>query len=586
MQKNYYAIVLMIFLFSACITPTQPPADNTDENFSHFETRFLDQYWKEYPSAAIFIGYGKYYENLVIPDSAAFAGHIRFSKQWIDSLNSLDFQKLNDNNKISFNIIKNQLESDAWYMSTFKSQEWDASVYNLSGECYYILNESETPLDQRLRTLSKHIENAAPYYQAAFKILRHPTKESLGMCIMQNQGGLSIFGKSLSDSINLSHLTDTEKITLNKNISKTTAAIKGYIDSLNRLLVNKNDSFRNFRIGKELYADKFKYDLVTNFTPEEIYAKAIAENKSIHANMFGLASGLWTKYYKDKKMPGDSTALIQAVIDAISLQHAKPENFFDSLRNQVYALKRFVITKDLFDFDTTYPIIVRLMPAYERGFTIASAEFTPPYQKKGDTYFNIDDVTAFPKEKAESTLREYNNYMSQLLSIHEAMPGHCLQGIYNSKKTADVVRAVFQNGAMIEGWAVYTETMMLENGWGDNPPEMQLIHDKLKLRELGNVVIDYEIQCLNKPKEAIVDFLVKDCFQTKAQAEEKYHRATVSQVQLCSYYAGSSAIRTLREAYKTKMGPKYTLKDFHENFLKFGSSPVKYISERMLQKNN
>jgi uncharacterized protein (DUF885 family) len=217
------------------------------------------------------------------------------------------------------------------------------------------------------------------------------------------------------------------------------------------------------------------------------------------------------------------------------------------------------------------------MPEYARGFSIASADFTPPYQKKGDTYFNIDDLTKFPKEKAEGTLREFNNYASQLLSIHEAIPGHCLQGIYNNLKSPDVLRSVFQNGAMIEGWAVYTETMMLENGWANNSLEIQLMHGKLKLRELGNVIVDYDMQCLSKSKDYIMDFLVRGCFQTMAQANEKYHRATLSQVQLCSYYAGATAILELRKEYKTKMGALYSLKDFHEKFLSFGSSPVKYI---------
>jgi len=224
------------------------------------------------------------------------------------------------------------------------------------------------------------------------------------------------------------------------------------------------------------------------------------------------------------------------------------------------------------------------MPEYARGFSSANAEFLPPYQKHGTTYYNIDDLTLYPPEKAESALREDNIYSSQILSIHEAIPGHCLQGTYNNKRSPDVLRSVFQNGAMIEGWAVYCEGMMIENGWGDHTPEIELMLGTWRLRELANVIIDYDIQCLDKPKEDIVHFLTKECFQTAAQVEEKYHRATVSQVQLCSYYTGATAIQTLRDEYKKKMGDQYSLKDFHEKFLSFGSSPVKYIRERMLQK--
>jgi uncharacterized protein (DUF885 family) len=136
---------------------------------------------------------------------------------------------------------------------------------------------------------------------------------------------------------------------------------------------------------------------------------------------------------------------------------------------------------------------------------------------------------------------------------------------------------------MIEGWAVYTEQMMIENGWDNYSGEIQMMQDKWKLRELTNVIIDYDIQCLDRPKEDIIKLLTKECFQTMAQAEEKYHRATVSQVQLCSYYSGYLSIMALRDEYKKKMGEKYSLKDFHEKFLSFGSSPVKYIRERMME---
>ena len=210
------------------------------------------------------------------------------------------------------------------------------------------------------------------------------------------------------------------------------------MDSLNGILKNKNYPFRNYSIGKVLYKEKFKFDLATNFSPEELYTRATNEQQLVYDRMVQTANGLWDKYFKNKARPKDSLSLVQSVIDAISLQHAQGKDFFDTLKNQVYELKRFIVVKDLFNFDTTYPIIVRIMPAYERGVSIASAEFTKPYGKKGDTYYNIDDITSYPKEKMESTLREYNNYTSQILSIHEAVPGHCLQSIYNKLKSSDV----------------------------------------------------------------------------------------------------------------------------------------------------
>jgi hypothetical protein len=267
MKCTFLLALLGILAGTACNTGIEKNRPNADDSFSGFETRFLDQYWKQYPAQAINIGYGKYYENLVIPDSLAIAGNLTFSKAWIDSLQAQDYNGLSDNNKISFNIIKNQLESDTWYQSVFKSQEWDASSYNLSNECYYIIHQPYASLDNKLRILSKHLEKADQYYRAGFNMLKQPTQESVGLSIMQNQGGLSILGNDLLDSIKSSHLTTGEKDTLNKNVTGTIKAIHDFVDSLNGLLANKKYVFRKFSIGKALFNEKFKYDLATNLTP-------------------------------------------------------------------------------------------------------------------------------------------------------------------------------------------------------------------------------------------------------------------------------------------------------------------------------
>jgi uncharacterized protein (DUF885 family) len=584
MKKSFAAlVVLLVMTLVSCKSDKKETNDNTDANFASFETEFLDAYWKQYPSGSIAQGYGKYYDKLVVPNAAAFKNNVAFSKKWLANLDALDYDKLSDNNKISSNIIKNQLESDIWYTTVFKQQEWDASIYNISGSCDYIINQPYAPLDERLKILTKYLENSDAYYKAALENLKQPTKEHLEMAINQNKGGMQLFGKSLTDSIAASHLSSADKDVLQKNIAKALTAMKDYATGLQKIDEDKNFKFKDYRIGKKLFAEKFKYDLATDFTPEQIYDKAVADKKMWHNKMYITANKVWKKYYPTQTKPKDSLEVIRMVLSKMQDNHATPANFYATLKKQVTDLKKFIIEKDLFDFDTiSPPIVVRYMPEYARGFAMASAEFVPPYQKKGTTYYNIDDLTQYPAAKAESALRETNTYTSQILSIHEAVPGHCLQGIYNNKKSPDVLRSVFQNGAMIEGWAVYTEGMMVENGWGNYEPEIELALGVWNLRELANVIIDYDIQCLNKPKEDIVNLLSKECFQTDQQVEEKYHRATLSQVQLCSYFSGATAIQQLRDDYQKKMGDKYSLKDFHEKFLSFGSSPVKYIRERML----
>lgn len=575
----------LIIFITSCSNNKQTgnSQSNTDSLFAAFEQSFIDAYWKQNPSGAIYAGYGKYYDSLKIPDSAAFAGDVQFAKKYLDSLETFSFDALSQNNKIDYRILQNQFHGAIWYADTFKIQVWDPSGYNIGGECSEILTKNYAPLDERLKTLSNHIQHADAYYAAALKMIDQPTKEHTDLAVTQNEGSLQVFGKSLQDSINASTLTTAEKNILQQHIVLTTNAIKNYVAELKKILIDKNYTFRSFRIGEDLFNQKFKYDIVTDFSAKEIFDKATAAKKNYHAEMFRISNELWEKYFGTEKRPTDTLQLIKMMIDKIALNHVSPEHLTDTLTKQVHDLEKFIIQKDLFAYDTNSPLKVRIMPAYMSGATIASASPSGPYDKKGIAYYNISDLTQIPKSLAESDLREHNNYTLQILSIHEAMPGHDMQGWY-SNKSSSIIKAVFGNGAMVEGWAVYTQRMMLENGWANNAPEMWLMFYKWSLRECCNVLVDYGIHCLNYSKEDVVKLLKNEAFQEDAQIDEKYHRATISQVQLCSYFTGATEIFALRDAVKKKEGDAFSLKNFHEKFLSYGSAPVKYISELMLGK--
>ena len=584
-MQRYFRFLCFIILVAACNSSTNQSNERTgsqDVLFNAFQPGFLDAYWKENPSGSIFAGYGKYYDQLIIPDSNSFVHAVAFSKQWLDSLHAFAYDKLSDDNKINYSIIQNQLQGTIWYIDTFKIQQRDPSSYNLGGECYYLLTRNYAPLTQRLQTLSTHMQHAADYYAAAQSIIDHPTKEYTNLAINQNEGSMDVFGSALEDSIKASSLTDVEKDTLHHRIATSVAAIKNYIAFLKKISADKNYTFSDFRIGKTLFEEKFKYDLVTDYTAEQMFAKADSAKHYYHGEMYKIADTLWPKYFGTAQKPTDSLTLIKNVLDKLSLNHASPQTVVDTATKLVHELEHFIIEKDLFNYDTSYPLKVRVMPAFMAGVSLANAEQLPPYQQSGVTYYNIMDLSKMPAADAESELREYNTYSLQFLSMHEAMPGHCMQGVYNNR-SGSIIKSVFQNGPMVEGWAVYCEQMMMENGWGNHSPELWLVLYKWRLRECSNVLIDYGIQCSNYSESDVYKLLKNETFQEDAQIKEKYHRATVSQVQLCSYFTGLVDILSLREAYQNKMGGNYSLKDFHEKFLSYGSAPVKYIREVMLK---
>ncbi|MGS0749147.1 DUF885 family protein [Halpernia sp. GG3] len=136
---------------------------------------------------------------------------------------------------------------------------------------------------------------------------------------------------------------------------------------------------------------------------------------------------------------------------------------------------------------------------------------------------------------------------------------------------------------MIEGWAVYGEQMMLENGYGNSSPELLLMWYKWNLRSVCNTILDYSVHTKNMSKDDAMKLLVDEAFQEKTEADGKWNRVSVSSVQLTSYYNGYQEIINLRNEIKNKEKSAFDLKKFNEKFLSYGSSPVKYIRQMMLK---
>ena len=206
-----------------------------------------------------------------------------------------------------------------------------------------------------------------------------------------------------------------------------------------------------------------------------------------------------------------------------------------------------------------------------------------PYEKNGNSYFNVGSLAGYTPEQAESYLREYNNYTLQILCMHEAIPGHYVQLIY-ANQAPSLIKSIFGNNAMIEGWAVYGEQMMLDNGYDSQDPEMRLMWYKWHLRSVCNTILDYSVHAAGMTKEDAIKMLTHEAFQQQTEAENKWKRVTVSSVQLDCYYTGYKEIMDLREAWKKDQGTSYSLKAFNEKFLSYGSAPVKYIKEAMMHK--
>jgi uncharacterized protein (DUF885 family) len=284
-------------------------------------------------------------------------------------------------------------------------------------------------------------------------------------------------------------------------------------------------------------------------------------------------------------VPKDSLQLIRQVIDKLTLKHAPREGFVAAVKRQIPTLTKFVNDHQLLTQDPSKPLVVRETPLYMRGSGAGASVSAPgPYDLKANTYYNVEPLPpTWTAQQAESYLREYNDYTLQILNIHEAIPGHYTQLVY-ANRSPSRVKSIFGNGAMIEGWAVYAEQMMLEAGYGNNSDEMWLLWDKWNMRSTLNAVVDNLVQTKQASEQDVVALLTGAGFQEEAEARNKWHRATLSQVQLSSYFTGYTEIVALRNEVRQRDGDKFSVKNFNEQFLSFGSAPVKYIRDLLLRR--
>ncbi|MFH6988053.1 DUF885 domain-containing protein [Flavobacterium collinsii] len=577
MKKLFVSFFAITVLFSCNKSGKSNGDKELDTKFDTYKDRFVTDLWKINPGWASGVGYHKLDSILVVPDASEEKRQLDFANAQLDSLKQFNPEDLSDNNKTDFQMIKNQLEATIFSVKELKSSQWNPSEYNVCGAFAEILNGKYDTPEIRLRAFNAKMNNVPAYYEAAKKNIKNPTVEHTELAIAQNLGGSTVFDVDLAAALEKSKLSSLEKKEmLNKGIVAK-KAIADYVDWLKKL---PNKTPRSFRLGSELYAKKFNFDIQSSYTAEEIFKIAVDHKKDLHEKMFVLADKLWKEYKGNEPKPADKLDLIKQVIDKISLQHTTPEKFQSEIEKQIPELTAYVKAKDLLYIDPSKPLVVRKEPAYMAGVAGASISAPGPYDKNANTYYNVGSMAGWTAENAESYLREYNDYILQILNIHEAVPGHYTQLVY-SNQSPSIIKSILGNGAMIEGWAVYAEKMMLESGY-KNSDEMWLMYYKWNLRATCNTILDISVHTKNMSKEAALDLLTKEAFQQQAEADGKWKRVTLSQVQLCSYFTGYTEIYNLREELKKKEGDKFNLKKFHEKFLSFGSAPVKYIKELML----
>jgi uncharacterized protein (DUF885 family) len=275
-----------------------------------------------------------------------------------------------------------------------------------------------------------------------------------------------------------------------------------------------------------------------SLTPERILAAAEREYVAVRAEMVRLARDLWPVWCPGRALPDDEGRLVRDVLDAVAAEHPDAADLLDFCRVENARIEAFCVERDLIGL-ADEPLEIRWTPVFLRAFGGAMLSSPGPLDRGQKAFFAITPMPdGWTDEQRESNLREDNDRMLRLLTIHEAVPGHYLQGGY-ANRCPSLVRAIFASGLFAEGWAVYITQVMMDLGYGADDPALLLTHWKFYLRSITNALIDARVHCDGMTAEEAVGLMVDGGFQEEAEARAKFDRARLSSTQLSTYFAGS-----------------------------------------------
>lgn len=349
----------------------------------------------------------------------------------------------------------------------------------------------------------------------------------------------------------------------------------------------------DWRMGRKNFELKWRYYLQVSFSPDEMLAFAEKQLVETRAEMLKLAEPLHKEWFPDHThaktdAAGYLNTVVGEVLGRIQQEHVKRDDLVSQTEKDVADIERFIKDKHVVSITDYSNLKVVPTPEFMRAsYGIAGAVFAPALEPNLSTFYWVTPIPPeWTAEQAEGRLREYNRYKLLTLHVHEAVPGHVVQGIYANRITPEwrrVLRAVYGNTPYIEGWAVYAEHMMEREGLdGGDKTKMRLVSLKADLRVLINAIIDIRLHTKNMSEQECVDMMIEQGFQERPEATGKLTRAELDYVQLNTYFAGWREWERLRTDAEKKEGKGFSQCRYHDTVLLYGPIPVPAVRELYL----
>jgi len=562
-------LVALITLFAPLLFAQSSANPKASADWNKLVDTFFDAYFKFNPTQGTAAGFHQYDSELENYSRKGVDEQIAFAKGFLAQLDKFDSKGLSLEERQDHELVANNLKSTLLELENIRGWEKNPDTYSsgLTSSAFTIMSRKFAPSEQRLRSLVAREKQMPAVLAAARANLKNPPRIFTEIAIQQLPGNISFFQqdvpeafKDVKDAQLLAEFQDSNKAVI--------AALQSYEVFLKNdvLPVSKGD----FRIGADNFQKKLLYNEMVDVPIERLLQIGYDD---LHRNQE------WFKKVAAQIDPNKTTEQIHAELEK---DHPTPDNLLQTFRDDLGGIRQYLIDKHVVTVPSPVPPIVQETPPFARALTFASMDTPGPYEKVAtEAFFNVTlPEPDWPKEKVESFMGQFNRSTMISIAVHEVYPGHYVQFLWVPSAPSKV-RKLLGCSSNAEGWAHYSEQMMLDEGYGNDDKMLRLGQLQDALLRNARYIVGLSMHTGRMSFDEAVQFFQKEGYQTAAVAEVETKRGTSDPTYLY-YTLGKLEILKLRADYKAKMGDKFSLEQFHTTFLQQGFPPVKIVRETML----
>lgn len=570
---NYVSMASLSLLMAAnCVNVSTASASTKENSFSSLAEEFIDFKCRMNPDWATVQGIHRYDDQAPDFSRKGIENQIADLKKFENQFAALDSKTLSAQEKIDLQLINGQIKGDLLELEDIRSWETNPDTYSsqASSMVYDLISRNFASLEERAKLVIAREKKIAGMLQAGKSNLKNPPQIYTEVALEQLPGIIDLFRNSIAEK-----LKDVKDEKLQAEFQASNKAVIAQLEDYQKYLKEQvlPKSHGNFAIGEESYKKKLQYDEMEDRSIDELLKVGEAEMKRLQNEFIATA-----KEIDPAKSPLE-------VFTSISKDHAKPDELLSDIQNMLTQLIFFCKKHDIVTVPDGGRLKVEETPAFMRALTFAAMDMPGPLEEKAtEAYYYVTlPEKDWNAERVEEHMRAFCKYDVINTSVHEAYPGHYLQGLW-TREAPSKVSKIFGANSNVEGWAHYCEQMMLEQGLenGDKKLKLVMLHDAL-LR-CARYIVGIRMHTRGMTMTQGIDYFVKEGYMEKSNAERETKRGTSDPTYLV-YTLGKLQILALREDYKKLKGSEFSLKDFHDKMMATGTPPIKIIRQILMGDN-